>query len=81
MLLIFSKKEEVSLYNPAAHRELKDQGTFKEDLLTSPNPHLSEGFYPEFTPQDFLKLMTSLFIIALFYCLRKKNTFCLQVHL
>ena len=54
----------ISLYNPAAHEELKDEGTFKEDLLTSPNSHLSQGFYPEFTPQDFLKLMTSLFIMA-----------------
>ena len=44
--------------------ELKDGGTFKEDLLTSPTSHLSQGFYPEFTPQHFLKLMTSLFIIA-----------------
>ena len=54
----------ISLYNPAAHKELKDEGTFNEDLLTSPNSHLSQGFYPEFTPQDFLKLMTSLFIMA-----------------
>ena len=54
----------ISLYNPAAHRELKNEGTFKEDLLTSPNSHLSQGFYPEFTPQDFIKLMTSLFIMA-----------------
>ena len=54
----------ISLYNPAAHEELKDEGTFKEDLLTSPNSHLSQGFYPEFTPQDFLRLMTSLFIMA-----------------
>ena len=30
--------------------------------MTSPNSHLSQEFYPEFT--DFLKLMTSLFIIA-----------------
>ena len=54
----------ISLYNPAAHEELKGEGTFREDLLTSPNSHLSQGFYPEFTPQDFLKLMTSLFIMA-----------------
>ena len=54
----------ISLYNPAAHEELKFEGTFREDLLTSPNSHLSQGFYPEFTPQDFLKLMTSLFIMA-----------------
>ena len=43
------------------YEELKDEGTFKEDLLTS---HLSQGFSPEFTPQDFFKLMTSLYIIA-----------------
>ena len=49
---------------PGVHAELKDEGTFKEDLLTSPNSHLSQGFYPEFTPQDFLKLMTTLFITA-----------------
>ena len=54
----------ISLYNPAAHEELKDEGTFKEDLLTSPNSHLSQGFYPEFTPQDFLKLMENLCIFA-----------------
>ena len=54
----------VSLYNPAAHGELKEEGTFREDLLTSPNSHLSQGFYPEFTAQDFLKLMESLYILA-----------------
>ena len=54
----------ISLYNPAAHEELKDEGTFIEDLLTSPKSHLSQGFSPEFTPQDFLKLMTSLFIMV-----------------
>ena len=60
----YSEKGGISLYNPAAHEELKDEGTFNKDLLTSPNSHLSQGFYPEFTPQDFLKLMTSLFIMA-----------------
>ena len=49
---------------PGAYEELKYEGTFKEDLLTSPNSYLSQGFYSEFTSQDFLKLMTSLFIIA-----------------
>ena len=58
------EEEGIPIHSYAAHEELKDKGTFKEDLLTSPNSHLSHGFYPEFTPQDFLKLMTSLFIIA-----------------
>ena len=56
--------EGISLYNPAAHIELKNEGTFREDLLTSPNSHLSPGFSPEFTPQDFLNLMTNLFIMT-----------------
>ena len=54
----------IYLYDPGVHEELIVQGTFEEELLTSPNSHLSQGFSPEFTPQDFLKLMTSLFIIA-----------------
>ena len=58
------EEEGIPIHSYAAHEELKDEGTFKEDLLTSPNSHLSQGFYPEFTPQDFLKLMTSLFIMA-----------------
>ena len=49
---------------PGTYKELKEEGTFKADLLTSPNSHLSQGFYPEFLPQDFLKLMTNLFVIA-----------------
>ena len=60
----YLEEEGIPVHNYAAHEELKDEGTFKEDLLTLPNSHLSQGFYPEFTPQDFLKLMTSLFIIA-----------------
>ena len=32
-----------------AYEQLKDEGTFKEDLLTSPNPHLSQGFHMQFT--------------------------------
>ena len=58
------EEESIPIHNYAAHEELKDKGTFSGDLLTSPSSHLSQGFYPEFTPQDFLKLMTSLFIIA-----------------
>ena len=54
----------ISLYNLAAYRELNGEGTLNEDLLTSSNSHLSQGFYPDFTPQDFLKLMKSLFIMA-----------------
>ena len=54
----FLEEEGIPIHSYSAH------GTFKEDLLTSPNSHLSQGFYPEFTPQDFLKLMTSLFIMA-----------------
>ena len=46
---------------PGAHDELKKQGTFNEDLLTSPNSHL---FSTVFSPQEFLNLMTSLFIMA-----------------
>ena len=60
----YLEEEGIPIHSYAAHEELKDEGTFKEDLLTSPNSHLSQGFYPEFTPQDFLKLMTSLFIMA-----------------
>ena len=46
---------------PSAYKELKYEGTFMEDLLIS---HLSQGFCSEFAPQDFLKLMTKLFIMA-----------------
>ena len=60
----YLEEEGIPIYSYAAHEELKDEGTFKEDLLTSPNSHLSQGFCPEFTPQDFLKLMTSLYILA-----------------
>ena len=60
----YLEEEGIPIHSYAAHEELKDEGTFKEDLLTSPNSHLSQGFYLEFTPQDFLKLMTSLFIMA-----------------
>ena len=49
---------------PGTYDELKYEGTFNEDLLTLPNSHLSQGFYADFTPQDFLKLMTRLFIMA-----------------
>ena len=47
-----------------SYKELKEEGTFKEDLLTSPNSHLSHGFHPNFMPKDFLNLMTTLFIMA-----------------
>ena len=60
----YLEEEGIPIHSYAAYEVLKDKGTFKEDLLTSPNSHLSQGFYPEFTPQDFLKLMTSLFIMA-----------------
>ena len=60
----YLEEEGIPIHSYAAHEELKDEGTFKEDLLTSPNSHLSQGFCPEFTPQDFLKLMTSLSIMA-----------------
>ena len=54
----------IYLYEPGVHEELKVQGTFEETLLTSPNSHLSQGFSSDFTVNDFLKLMTSLFIFA-----------------
>ena len=43
-----------------AHDQLKSEGTFTRDILD----HLSEGFTAEFTADDFLKLMTDIFIIA-----------------
>ena len=48
---------------PGAHIELKELGTFNEDLLKSPID-LWKVFSSKFTQQDFLKLMTSLFIMA-----------------
>ena len=58
------EEECIDLYEPGVHEELKVQGTFEEKLLTSHNPHLSQGFSSDFTVNDFLKLMTSLFIFA-----------------
>ena len=58
------EEECIDLYEPGVHEELKLQGTFEENLLTSPNSHLSQGFSSDFTVNDFLKLMTSLFIFA-----------------
>ena len=58
------EEECIYLYEPGVHEELKVQGTFDENLLTSPNSHLSQGFSSDFTVNDFLKLMTSLFIFA-----------------
>ena len=44
-----------------AHKQLKTEGIFQGELLTSV---LSQGFSPEFSPDDFLKLMEDVFIIA-----------------
>ena len=43
-----------------AHHQLKYEGTFMRELLDC----LSEGFTPDFTADDFLKLMDDRFIIA-----------------
>ena len=43
-----------------AHHQLKCEGTFKRELLDC----LSDGFTPDFTADDFLKLMDDRFIIA-----------------
>ena len=43
-----------------AHHQLKCEGTFMRELLDC----LSDGFTPEFTADDFLKLMDDRFIIA-----------------
>ena len=58
------EEECIYLYEPGVYEELKVQGTFDEKLLTSPNSHLSQRFSSDFTVNDFLKLMTSLFIFA-----------------
>ena len=71
-LIIVSFSKAVDFFNekgkflddPGAHEDLKVQGTFKESLLTSRNSHLSEGFSSDFSPNDFIKLMISLFIFA-----------------
>ena len=43
-----------------AHHQLKCEGTFMRELLDC----LSDGFTPDFTADDFLKLMDDRFIIA-----------------
>ena len=45
---------------PNVHHQLKSEGTFKRDIFD----YLTEGFTPDFTADDFLKLMEDIFIIA-----------------
>ena len=45
---------------PKAHVQLKREGIFTRDLLD----RFPDGFSPEFTADDFLKLMEDIFIIA-----------------
>ena len=45
---------------PNVHHQLKHEGTFKRDLFD----RIPEGFTPDFTADDFLKLMEDIFIIA-----------------
>ena len=45
---------------PNVHHQLKSEGTFKRDIFN----YLPEGFTPDFTADDFLKLMEDIFIIA-----------------
>ena len=53
--------EEMNIILPSnAHNQLKCEGTFMRELLDC----LSEGFTPDFTADDFLKLMDNRFIIA-----------------
>ena len=53
--------EEMNVVIPSnAHTQLKCEGTFMRELLDC----LSEGFTPDFTADDFLKLMDDRFIIA-----------------
>ena len=53
--------EEMNVIIPSnAHNQLKYEGTFMRELLDC----LSEGFTPDFTADDFLKLMDDRFIIA-----------------
>ena len=46
---------------PGAHRKLKDEGMFHQDLLIS---SLSSGFTEDFLAADFLKLLEDLLIVA-----------------
>ena len=53
--------EEMNIILPSnAHNQLKCEGIFMRELLDC----LSEGFTPDFTADDFLKLMDNRFIIA-----------------
>ena len=45
---------------PNVHHQLKHEGTFSRDLFD----RIPEGFTPEFTADDFLKLMEDIFIVA-----------------
>ena len=49
------------IIRPNVYRELKDEGTFTRDLLSL---HLFNGFSDDFTADNFLHLMTNLFILA-----------------
>ena len=53
--------KEMNIILPSnAHHQLKCEGTFMRELLDC----LSDGFTPDFTADDFLKLMGDRFIIA-----------------
>ena len=53
--------EEMNIILPAhAHIQLKAEGVFTRDLLDC----LPDGFSPDFTADDFLKLMKDIFVIA-----------------
>ena len=53
--------EEMNIILPAhAHIQLKAEGVFTRDLLDC----LPDGFSPDFTADDFLKLMEDIFVIA-----------------
>ena len=54
-------KDNRIIIKQSAYRELKDEGSFTRDLLSSP---LFNGFCHDFTADDFLHLMTNLLIIA-----------------
>ena len=59
-----------NVIEPSAYRDLKNEGSFTRDLLSSP---LFNGFSHDFTADDFLHLMTSLPIIA--YLPKEKRYF------
>ena len=53
--------EEMNIHLPAnAHIQLKHEGIFTRELLD----RLPDGFSPDFTADDFLKLMEYMFVIA-----------------